>query len=151
MTDPVGRSIGRRLAWPLAFVAWTLFVWGGRLRNLVQEPGPLADANRWSLVASIAFVSLALGLAAVAVTAGRLDRATTLLVPTVAALGALTVAVWVPRAVDIAIGDHDLGFIVVHVVLAVVSIVLAAVALVATRRRAGAGSRHPVGYPRSDG
>ncbi|MEM9564448.1 MAG: hypothetical protein AAGA93_17630 [Actinomycetota bacterium] len=151
VTAPAARPSARRLAWPLAFAAWTLFVWGGRLRNLIQEPGPLADVSRWSLVASIVFSVLGLAVTAVAALAARSRAVAALLTAAVAALGSLTVAVWVPRAIDIALGDHDPGFVVVHVVLAVVSIVLAGLALVTVRRRTGAGSGQLVGYHRSDG
>ncbi len=106
------------------FAAWTLFVWVGRLRNLWQEPGPLADVSRWSLVGSIIFSVLGavvLGLW-FAGKRGQLRVA-------VGALAAFTTVIWVIRAVDIAIGDHSVPFIVVHVVLAVVSIALAMLSL----------------------
>lgn len=133
------------VATALVFGGWTLFVWVGRLRNLVAEPGGLLDVSRWSLVGSIAFT---VGGAAVVAAAlarwrqGPLGRAGQLLAPAVLALGALTVVVWLIRAVDIALGDHSIGFIVVHLVLAVVSIGLAAAAAtqVTGRNRRGLDS-----------
>lgn len=118
---------GHRVALPLAFAVWTLFVWVGRLRNLIREPGPLADASGWSLVWSLAFTTLGLALVG-ALVLRRSGRVPVAVGWAVAALGALTVVVWVPRAVDIALGDHSVGFVVVHVVLAAVSIGLAVAA-----------------------
>jgi hypothetical protein len=43
----------------------------------------------------------------------------------VGALAGWTVAVWVVRDIRIVAADHDLGFTLVHVVLGVVSIILA--------------------------
>lgn len=116
------------------FIAWTFFVWGGRLRNLAADPGGFAEASRWSLWGSVAFVSLAVVVVVL----------TWLLAPPVAkqvavlALAILTVGVWAVRAVDIALGDHSVAFIAVHVVLAVVSTGLALLSVSATiRPRAG--------------
>lgn len=118
----------------LALGAWTLFVWVGRLRNLAAEPGSIFDASRWSLVGSVAFTVLGLAVAAwaLALWSGRANR---VLAPAVGALAALTIGVWLLRAVDIAAGDHSVGFIVVHLVLAVVSIGLALAAVAGLRRR----------------
>jgi hypothetical protein len=87
----------------VAFAVWTLVVWGGRFRNA------LADGDgAGPVVLAVTFVALA---AAVLVTRG--DRRA------VVALAAWTVAVWVVRAVDIALlSDHETAFFVVHVVLA---------------------------------
>ncbi len=106
------------------FAGWTLFVWGGRLRNLWQEPGPLADVSRWSLAGSIIFSVLGLVVLGLWLAGGRGP-----LRAVVAVLAAFTTVIWLIRAVDIAIGDHSVPFIVVHVVLAVVSIALAVLAM----------------------
>jgi hypothetical protein len=115
----------------VVLVLWTLFVWGGRLRNLAADPGGLAEANRWSLGASIGFVALALAVG-VAVLAGFGGRR-----PGRVALGLLAgagMAVWAVRAVDIALGDHSVGFIAVHLVLAAVTVGLSVWAWRATPR-----------------
>ncbi len=127
------------------FGGWTLFVWGGRLRNLWIEPGGLGAAGRWSLLGAVGFTALGGAVVGSWVCArlrrsprlGRfapLDRLTSAVGSagarrlTVLALAALTVAVWSIRAVEIATDDHPVGFIAVHVVLAVVSIGLAVLA-----------------------
>jgi hypothetical protein len=57
----------------------------------------------------------------------------------VLALAGWTVAVWAVRVVGIAGGDHSAGFVVVHLVLAGVSIALSVLAVRASRG-VGAGS-----------
>ncbi len=119
---------------PLIFGLWTLFVWGGRLRNLWLDPGGFAEASRWSLGGSIVFSIL--GLAVVAIwLLGRFSAVTGSLAGApverlaIMALAAVTTVIWLIRGVDIALGDHPFGFIAVHVVLAVVSIGLGVAAL----------------------
>ncbi|MGB5760033.1 MAG: hypothetical protein WBM50_24175, partial [Acidimicrobiales bacterium] len=62
-----GSTMRRRSARQLAgdadlviagFGGWTLFVWGGRLRNLWIEPGGLGAAGRWSLLGAVGFTAL---------------------------------------------------------------------------------------------
>jgi hypothetical protein len=104
----------------VAFAVWTLVVWGGRIRNAVAD----ADGAR-PVVLAVTFVALA---AAVLIT--RADRRAVL------ALAAWTVGVWVVRGVDIALlSDHDTAFVVVHLVLAVVSVALAVAATRSARAR----------------
>jgi hypothetical protein len=45
-------------------------------------------------------------------------------------LAAMTFGTWLVRGFDIAAGDHDLGFIAVHLVLAAVSMTLAGLSVV---------------------
>lgn len=140
---------------PAVFAAWTLFVWVGRFRNLRADPEP---TGRWTAVGVAAFVILGAVLAA-SLVRGRLtgnwrrDAG-----PAVAALAALTTVVWLIRAIEISFDDHPAGFIAVHVVLAVVSIALAAGSVLAWRSPAPGettvrddGERAAVGYPRNDG
>ncbi len=133
-----GRALIKVLATALVFGGWTLFVWVGRLRNLAAEPGSILEASRWSLIGSVAFTVLGVAVVAAAVLAFTgISRLA--LGPAVAALGLLTIGVWALRAVDIAIGDHSIGFIAVHLVLALVSIGLAVAAVVGVGR-AGASA-----------
>jgi len=93
----------RTASWPwpvVVFLAWTVFVWGGRIRN----------GGSALLAASF--------LALVAVAVWRRGKWIT-------ALAGWTVAVWAVRTPIILVRDHSAGFKVVHSVLAVVSIVLA--------------------------
>lgn len=101
-----------------AFAAWTLFVWGVRVRNVAgdAEAGPLDLVNAVVLVAA--------GLAVVVLLARRSPH----LPAAVRAAAVLTWAVWAVRAVEIATGGHGAAFVAVHLVLAAVSAALAAAA-----------------------
>ncbi len=99
----------RRSATVLAL--WSLFVWGTRIKNAVS-----GDEGAGAVLLAVTFVALA-GL--VLVTKGRHG-------PFALALAGWTAAVWAVRAVDIAfLSDHGAAFVVVHLVLAAVSIGLA--------------------------
>ncbi|MFM7069624.1 MAG: hypothetical protein ACKOYM_09210 [Actinomycetes bacterium] len=101
--------------WPWLLVVWTAIVWGGRIR--------LADGASGPLLLALTFLAPALVLAVcLACHSPRVPNA-------VGALAAWTVAVWVVRVPGIALGGHPIPFLVVHVVLAVVSVSVAAVAL----------------------
>jgi hypothetical protein len=89
--------------WPvpvLVFLAWTVFVWAGRIRN------------GGSVLLAVSFLALA------AIALWRGGRWIT-------ALAVWTVAVWAVRTPYILVHDHPAGFKVVHTVLALVSIALA--------------------------
>ena len=104
----------------LALAGWTLFVWTTRIGNIWRD-----DASTSSKLASTAlalsFTALALG---VGIVAARGMWAA--LRPAVLALAGWTTAVWIVRSLTILAGDRSVGFKVVHGVLAVVSIALAA-------------------------
>jgi hypothetical protein len=102
----------RRAAALLA--VWTLLVWAGRLRNAGADAGAIALAAPFIVLAVAVLVGL--------------WRARPWLRIAVTALAAWTTVVWVVRGTLIWTHDHSIGFKVVHTVLAVVSIGLAAVA-----------------------
>ena len=103
----------------LAFACWTVVVWGGRVRNAIAD-----DAGAASIALAASFVVL--GLLVVATRGGWRP---------VVALAGWTIVVWVVRAVDIvAFSDHDAAFVIVHLVLATVSVALAAWAVRAVTR-----------------
>lgn len=106
------------------FVAWTLLVWATRIDNIWADAA-LSDAGKWARTALAAsFVVAAVVVAAVAVRTWK-HRPTRIDEVVLDVAAAWTVAVWAVRAVQIALGDHSVGFIVVHVLLAVLSIGLA--------------------------
>ena len=121
------------------FVGWTLFVWVGRIRNAMTDPD-LADGGRTGpLLLALSFVVPAVVVGVLAFLA-RPSVATGDPAPRsrlragVQALAAWTTGVWIVRVVDIAFGgDHPVGFVVVHTVLGVVSVALAALAVRAVR------------------
>ena len=125
------------MAWRWAFIAWTLFVWLGRIRNAVGDPALDAGGRTGPIVLSLSFVIPALLLAGMSGLQlahrddHRLGRGVSLLL---VALVVWTTAVWVVRAVDIAfLSGRGAAFIAVHVVLAAVSIGLGVMAVRADR------------------
>jgi hypothetical protein len=132
--DPAGTVDGvpaHPRPWPAVGLAiWTLFVWLTRVRNALGD-GDLGVADRtFSLVLATSFLVLAgLVLQAVIGRRGHLGRA-------VLVLAGWTTVVWIVRGVGIATGDHSIAFVVVHLLLAAISIGLSAVAVrsVATLR-----------------
>lgn len=122
MTPPSWSSTFRTFPWPWLFVGWTVFVWAGRIRLAEGELGPFLLALTFLVPTAALAVALVRFRAAVPALVG--------------ALALWTTGVWVVRDVDIvAGGDHPVGFVVVHVVLGVVSVALAALALRSVLRR----------------
>jgi hypothetical protein len=111
----------RRRPAALALVGWTLFVWTTRIFNVWGDVDLDTGEKLGRTGLALSFTLLAL---AVLAALWRGSRRTGLLA--VGALAGWTVAVWVVRDIRIVAADHDLGFTVVHLVLGVVSIVLAA-------------------------
>jgi hypothetical protein len=113
---------------------WSLFTWGGRVRNALADEA-LSDAERgWALLLSASFVLPALVLAIMWWLHSGRTPWTGRSVPTVGnalrlatvVFAAWTIAVWLVRGIDIALfSGHEIGFVVVHSVLALVAIGLA--------------------------
>jgi hypothetical protein len=120
-----------------AFVlaGWTLFVWTTRIGNIWRDDAASTSSKIGSTALALSFTVLAL---AVLVAAAR--RLWSALRPAVLALAGWTTAVWVVRSLTILAGDRSVGFKAVHLVLAVVSVALAAWAV-----RSAALSREPAG------
>ncbi|MGH9135506.1 MAG: hypothetical protein ACRD0G_00485 [Acidimicrobiales bacterium] len=94
---------------PTVLAVWTLLIWGVRIRNADGAVGPI--------LLSLTFVALAL------LVLSTRGRSGTLAV----ALAGWTALVWIVRSIDIAFfSDRGAGFVLVHLALAVVSILLAA-------------------------
>jgi hypothetical protein len=113
----------RRRPFTLALVGWTFLVWTTRIANIWRDEALDTGEKLGRTGLAVSFTLLA---AAVVVTLWR--RAGRASLVAVGALAGWTVVVWVVRDVAIVLADHGIGFKVVHTVLAVVSIVLAALA-----------------------
>ena len=118
-------SLGARL-WVLAFIGFTAFVWVQRLVNLANgDESSVALSASLSVLLLVLALATAVGLGAVALNGWRVPPP--MAVATVWRLAAaVTVVVWVIRATQIILDWRSLAFVVVHVVLALVSITLAA-------------------------
>jgi hypothetical protein len=129
-------TTGRRI-WavtPLvAMVAWTLFVWIGRIRNIVNDETLAGWSRSWRLGFSASFVALAVAVGGLTIRhllpAGDGPAGRALLSRLVTVLAGYSIVVWLIRGTDITIGNHSVGFKVVHAILAVVSIGLGGLAL----------------------
>ena len=87
------------------FVAWTIVVWVGRVRNVLGDDDLTTLDRSWRLVVAATFLAFA----------GLL----------VAVFCLWTTAFWGVRGFGMLFGDHDAGFKLVHTALALVSIALA--------------------------
>jgi hypothetical protein len=117
--------------WLVALGVWTLLVWATRIDNVLAQDDltSAGRASRLALALSFTVVGVAFLTIAWRARGRALSRAEGLVVT----LGCWwTIGVWVVRGAQIALGDHEAAFIVVHTVLAVVSIALAAVTLRST-------------------
>lgn len=103
---------------PWLLVGWTLFVWGTRIRNIVNDTELEGLEQLWRAGLAVALTSLALAGAAALMTNTAVRKV-------ISILAAVSIAVWVVRAVGIATGDHSIGFIAVHLMLAAVTTGLA--------------------------
>jgi peptidoglycan/LPS O-acetylase OafA/YrhL len=112
----------RRHRAALALVVWTFFVWTTRIGNIWRDEDLETAGKIGRTALALSFTFLAIG-----VLVGLLRRAKWAR-QAVYALTAWTVAVWAVQGIRILTDDHEVGFKVVHTVLAVVSIALAVVA-----------------------
>ncbi len=122
----------------LVLVLWSWFVWGGRIRN-VNEDATLEGWDYWGpMLLSLSFTLMAIVVMAMLWRRWRHPHAESqarALSLAVQVLAGWTTLVWVVRAADIAFGGgHEAAFIAVHVVLAAVSIGLAAWAVTMDRK-----------------
>jgi hypothetical protein len=116
----------RRLRPALVLSAWTLLIWTTRIRNIWTDDSLSVPGQLWRTALALVFTAFA------AVTVGawakaRRDGASVIRRTSVwiRAFALWTVGVWLVRGTQIVLGDHSLGFVVVHSVLAVVSVALA--------------------------
>jgi hypothetical protein len=114
---------GSTRRWVIALALWSLLVWGTRIDNILADVA-LTTAGQVSRVAlALSFVVPALIVLLLWWRRPGARRASYLAL----VLAGWTAIVWIIRGFGIAIGDHEAAFIVVHLVLAVASIAIAAV------------------------
>lgn len=111
----------------VALSAFTLLVWTTRIRNIWTDDALSTAGQVGRTALALAFTAFAVAVLWVWWQGRRAGGRTAPWAPAlVRAFAVWTVGVWVVRATQIALADHDTGFVVVHTVLAVVSIGLAA-------------------------
>lgn len=110
---------------PLA--AWSVFVWGTRLRNIFTDDELSTSGQLGRGAIAVVFLLGAAGLVWLLVRRRRgLDGRQRSMVVVFALF---TIAYWIVRDLQILVADHSVGFKVVHTVLAVVSIAASVLAL----------------------
>ena len=133
----------RRRVLLLLFVAWSAFVWGNRISNTLRSDES-TGAKTFSTVLSIIVLLFALAVLIVTIRAWRTgigDAGGTVLV----SAAVVTILVWLVRVPQILLADHGAPFKIVHVLLGVVSIVLAVpVARLGAAARRAARPRPPI-------
>ncbi len=112
---------GRR--WTIALGAWTVLVWTTRIVNIAGDEAltGMQKAGRTLLALSFTALVVAVGYA-LAQRRRWLDDA-------VRSLAFWTIGVWIVRALGIVSGDHDAAFVLVHLLLAAVSVGLGLAAI----------------------
>lgn len=110
--------------WPVAlFCAATLFIWTNRIwLAWTNDEDTVAEKLVWST--PITLFVIAAAVLAVAMLR-EADRGSSAFVKGVKAFAAGTVVYWAIRAPIITLADHEVGFKVVHGVLALVSVAAA--------------------------
>ena len=113
--------------WTIAFGAWTVFVWGTRIRTALGDDDMAAAAK-----AAVVVWSLTLVAAGVLVIVRRRQEV-------VRAVLGLTVASWAVAAVSMLTGARGAAFVAVHLTLAALSI---AIGVAAYRSTSSASVKH---------
>ena len=129
-----------RLLW--LTLAWTAIVWVGRIRNVVGDDELTAGAQTSQIV--VALIFLMLGALVATVPLGLWHRRPLGSTRLVAMFCLWTIVFWTVRGGGMVFGDHEVGFKVVHTVLALVSIALAGALYRADRDLVGEPSADPV-------
>ena len=111
----------RRYSLTLALVAWTTFVWATRILNIWRADDLSVGGQLFRTSYSVAFLGFAV-VCGGAMWLGRRTGPLPCLTTALRAFSIFTLVFWGVRAVSIAIADHEAAFIIVHLVLAAVSI-----------------------------
>ncbi|MEM8922344.1 MAG: hypothetical protein AAGD35_02505 [Actinomycetota bacterium] len=110
----------------IALAVWTLLVWANRIRNIVANDSLSGSTLFWRLTTAVLFVGAGLLLTVALIWYVRTRHPFALPVITWigVSLAVIGTMFWVIRGTLIAFGEYDMGFKVIHSVLAVVSVVL---------------------------
>lgn len=110
----------------VAFVAFTVVVWGQRIVNIAGG----ADGSVVDVVRAVAFVAMAVVVAVAAVRSATPERVVERIVRAAAAITAVS---WFVQMALMIGADYGVGFLAVHTVLALVSVGLGVWAWASTR------------------
>ena len=107
-----------------------MFVWGTRVRNIGNDDTMGGGEKALAFLVCAVFIAAAIALLALLVT--RQSARLRVLLPVFAVA---TVGWWAVRSVFIVVHDHSMAFRVVHIVLGIISSVLAVAAWLTSRVR----------------
>ena len=111
----------KRLSWVWVLIAWTLFLWLSRLRNVLNNDELTSAGRTVRVLVVVIFVALAIAAAA----AVRRMVAENVAARVLGVFVVWTVGYWLVRGIGILIdGEYSVGFKAVHTVLMVVSLTL---------------------------
>lgn len=112
------RSTRSVRTWPAvaALCGWTTFVWIARIKNAVGDDGMSAGGKVIAVITALAFLGAAGALAYVHVRSHPGARRAA------AAFALVSIVYWLIRAATIVVRDHPIGFIVVHTLLALITV-----------------------------
>lgn len=135
-----GAAAGTRAVVPL--IAWTLFVWASRIRNIWTDEDLSTGGQALRTGFAVVFLLLALATGArLWIRRGsgleQFDRWL------IGAFITWTIGFWLVRGIGIIVDDHSAGFTVVHTVLMAISIGLAILARRALTRESISSSLAP--------
>ena len=114
----------------VASALWTVFVWGTRVRNIGNDDTMGGGEKALAFLVCVVFIGAAFAMLALLVT--RQSARLRVVLPVFAIA---TVGWWAVRSVFIVVHDHSMAFRVVHIVLGIISSVLAVAAWLASRVR----------------
>lgn len=116
---PWSRAVGagRPVA---ALGGWTIFLWATRIKNALADDTMSRGGKTVAVVTSVGFVAVAVAVMVVYVRRSR--RATS----AATAFATASIVYWLVRAATILARDRSVGFKVVHTVLALITVGLAA-------------------------
>ena len=114
----------------VATALWTMFVWGTRIRNIAGDDDMAGGEKAFGFVVCALFICAAIVMLALLVA-----RRWTSLRAVLPVFAIATVGWWVVRSVIIVVNDHSMAFRIVHIVLGLISSVLAVAAWRAARVR----------------
>jgi len=114
----------------VASALWTMFVWGTRVRNIAGDDSMGGGEKALGFLVCVVFIGAAIAMLAMLVR--RQWARLRVLLPVFAVA---TVGWWAVRSVFIVVHDHSMAFRIVHIVLGIISSVLAVAAWLAARVR----------------
>ena len=107
-----------------------MFVWGTRVRNIAGDDDMGGGEKAFGFLVCALFIGAAIAMLAMLV--ARRSASLRALLPVFAIA---TAGWWAVRSVIIVLNDHSMGFRIVHIVLGIISSVLAVAAWRAARVR----------------